>query len=303
MPHWSLDESKRREVGLKISRRLTGKRFSPERCANMSRTVSGENHPNWGKSLSPQTRARISAAKMGKANTFLTGKPLTNAAKEKLRQSAIKRWENRDPETKLALLAGLADARVHANTAEINQRQSEMRRGRPLPPGFVTAGDTARKRRWDDPAEHARMGAIMRQLWENPEYKRRSMAALLKANRSRPNGLERRVIAFLDAYRPGEWKYCGNGDFIVGGKNPDFVNVNGQKSVIEVFGDYWHSERVTGKPPDQEVADRIAHFAQYGLRCIIIWEGEITDAGSVLARIDDTDNTSKASRVPEKETA
>lgn len=89
----------------------------------------------------------------------------------------------------------------------------------------------------------------------------------------------------LDRNFPDEWKYVGNGEVIIGGKNPDFVNVNGRKAVVEVFGDYWHSERITGKPAEQEVADRIAHFAKYGFRCTVIWEREVSDENLVLTKL------------------
>lgn len=63
------------------------------------------------------------------------------------------------------------------------------------------------------------------------------------------------------------YKYVGDGSTIIGGKVPDFINNNGEKKLIEIFGDYWHD------PKDIEI--RRHHFAKYGFRTLIIWEHEI----------------------------
>ena len=74
---------------------------------------------------------------------------------------------------------------------------------------------------------------------------------------------------------PDEYNFVGDFQFFLGGKNPDFMNVNGKKQLIEIFGDYWHSEEKIGKPKDEHVKDRIDHFKQYGFDTLIIWEHEL----------------------------
>ena len=37
------------------------------------------------------------------------------------------------------------------------------------------------------------------------------------------------------------FKYTGNSSFWIGRLNPDFIEENGKKVVVEIFGDYWHS--------------------------------------------------------------
>ena len=51
---------------------------------------------------------------------------------------------------------------------------------------------------------------------------------------------------------------------LIAGKVPDFVNVNGKKAVLEIFGDYWHR----GEDP----SERIAIFAAVGYSCAVVWE-------------------------------
>lgn len=42
---------------------------------------------------------------------------------------------------------------------------------------------------------------------------------------------------------------------------------------------------MTGKPNDQHVADRIAHFAKSGFACVVVWDDELKDEVAVLAKI------------------
>jgi len=45
----------------KVGRRFKGKKLSPERCKQISEATAGENNPNYGKTHSAETRAKISA--------------------------------------------------------------------------------------------------------------------------------------------------------------------------------------------------------------------------------------------------
>ena len=95
-----------------------------------------------------------------------------------------------------------------------------------------------------------------------------------------PTGPERWLGWYLEDKYPGEWAYNGNCDLgiIVGGRIPDFVNVNGLKVVIEVFGYYWH------KPEDEE--KKIKHYKKFGYECIVIWEYDCYDFKSIPVLID-----------------
>ena len=76
---------------------------------------------------------------------------------------------------------------------------------------------------------------------------------------------EKIVEVWLEQNRSGEWLYNGaNKEVIIGGRSPDFINIDGKKEVIEVFGMYWHS--------DDEEEQRISHYKKYGFDCKVIWE-------------------------------
>jgi len=106
--------------------------------------------------------------------------------------------------------------------------------------------------------------------WRNPDYVRRVMA------KHQPNKPEQQLIALIEAHHL-PFKYVGNGEFILGGKCPDFLNTDGKKQLIELFGTYWH--------PVFDVAKRTEHFRSYGFSTLCIWEDELQDEAKTLKKI------------------
>ena len=51
----------------------------------------------------------------------------------------------------------------------------------------------------------------------------------LIANKLQPNKPEKLLRRLLNKCLPNEYKFVGNGKVILGGFNPDFINVNGKK--------------------------------------------------------------------------
>jgi len=96
--------------------------------------------------------------------------------------------------------------------------------------------------------------------------------------RIRPTKPELQLQTILNESYPNIWDYTGDGGMIIGGKIPDFSNVNGRKAVIEMFGDYWHK--------GQEPQDKIAHYEAYGFECLVIWEHELEDYDTFLTKIE-----------------
>ncbi len=113
-------------------------------------------------------------------------------------------------------------------------------------------------------------------LWQNPIHKRKQIKAMCngisKAKLTKP---ERRLRNRLNHLFPGEYKFTGDGSVIIGNKKPDFININSQKKIIELFGDYWHSKKVTGRTKRQEENKRIKHFTKYGYKTLIVWQKEL----------------------------
>jgi len=112
--------------------------------------------------------------------------------------------------------------------------------------------------------------------WEllSEEEKREWVRVHLRGMSHRKTEPESILEAYLNSKYPGGYKYVGaSKDVSIGGKFPDFINVNGKKEVIEVFGTYWHDEG--------EVEKKKAHYKTFGFDCKVIWEFECYDSEEI----------------------
>lgn len=113
--------------------------------------------------------------------------------------------------------------------------------------------------------------------WKNPVYREKQIKAIYKGHKVKPNKPELQLQAILQELYPNEFKYVGDGDVIIAGKFPDFININGKKQIIELYGDYWHR--------NDNPEDRIKVFEPYGYKTRIIWERELKNVDKVKDRI------------------
>ena len=111
--------------------------------------------------------------------------------------------------------------------------------------------------------------------WKDEEYIKKVMEVINK----NPNKKEKQLQEILNQIFPNEYAYNGNFEcgFTLMGKIPDFVNVNGQKKVIELYGDYWHR--------NDNPQDRIDLFEELGYECIVIWEAELEDKEKLITKL------------------
>jgi len=118
-----------------------------------------------------------------------------------------------------------------------------------------------------------KMSKNTQQLWQDPEFVKKQM----KARNVSQNKKEKYLEGILNKLYPKEYKFVGDGEVIIGGKCPDFININGQKKIIELFGDYWHR--------NDNSQDRINLFKPYGYETLVIWEKELKDMDMLKFRI------------------
>lgn len=119
----------------------------------------------------------------------------------------------------------------------------------------------------------------MKELWQDPQY----ISRVFKGLNAKPNKLEKKVDKILQKLVPGAFRY--NGDFscgvVLAGLVPDFVNVNGKKIVIEVFGANYHDEKVMREKFKDTLSwkrtefGRKAIYSQLGFDCIILWDYDL----------------------------
>lgn len=88
----------------------------------------------------------------------------------------------------------------------------------------------------------------------------------------RPTEPEKKLIKIIEQHNL-PFKYTGDGSFILEGLNPDFIEINGRKIAIDVFGDYWHTLKADRESYTEKGRKRI--FQKYGWKLIVIWGSEI----------------------------
>ncbi len=113
-------------------------------------------------------------------------------------------------------------------------------------------------------------------LWKDPEYAKKVCGAKYIC----PNKAELNLLSYL----PVGWEFVGDGKLVISGKMPDFVNRE-NKQVIEMFGDYWHSEKFTHQSCEVHEAQRIQLFKDNGWKTLIIWERELSDPTSLVEKL------------------
>ena len=105
--------------------------------------------------------------------------------------------------------------------------------------------------------------------------------ALCKTTRKYPNKKEKKLNRLLQCLFPKEYKFVGNGKFFIEQFNPDFINVNGQKKLIEFYGDYWHNIPKALKRDER----RLKTYSKYGYKTLVIWENELKNTDLLTDKI------------------
>ncbi len=235
--------SKRLEVREKIREKAKGRKPTEETREKMSRARMGKISWIKGKTKENNESVRkIAESKMGENNVMKRKEVV-----EKRNKTMSK------PEVKEKYKKSLKESHNRPEVKERHSRASKESHNRP-----------------EVKEKHIKK---MKRLWKDPDFVSKQM----KARGVKPNKIELKFEQFLNSLYPGEWKYVGDGQLIINGKCPDFVNVNGQKKIIELFGDYWHK----GQNPE----DRVKIFEPFGYQTLVIWESELKNKQEVKEQI------------------
>lgn len=163
--------------------------------------------------------------------------------------------------------------KLSRNHADVSGENNPMY-GKHRPQRVKDAIREAQIRRYKNSRERRILAEKIKKLWENPEY----IAKVIKGRAMRPTQPEQKLIEIVDRYFP-EFKYNGNFDegIILNHLIPDFVNVNGKKELIEVFGDYFHSSSGSKNKWHRSELGRVMAYNSIGWKCLIIWEHELKE--------------------------
>jgi hypothetical protein len=233
------------EIRKKNSDALKGKPLSLERKEKMRVAHKGlPGHPH-----SKETREKIRNAKLGKSLSV----------EHRKRLSEVHKGRHHSEETKRRI--GRANKGKH-RSEEFGRRMSEIHKGK-----------------YPSAATRKRQSESHKKQWQDPAFKRRNLEAIFKGLAARPTYPERQLDALLKELFHNEYKYVGDGQVIMAGKCPDFINVNGQKKIIELFGRRWHKT--------EDELTRVNTFAPFGYETLIVWSEELQDVETLKRKLID----------------
>jgi hypothetical protein len=215
--------------------------LSEEHKINIGKSEIGENNGFYGKKHNPKTienmKDKLRIMMSGNGNAFY-GKKHTEESKKQIGLKSIER-------NSAYSLLHLSEDKIKLRT----KHMLETKKGKKFP----------------------RISEAKKKLWSDPEYVKKIFTLWGIS----PNKLEIKVGNILDYICPNEYTFTGDGSFVIGGIIPDYTNINGQKKVIEVFGDYWHTKK--GIKYSQTEKGRREICNRFGYKLLVIWEKEVTD--------------------------
>jgi G:T-mismatch repair DNA endonuclease (very short patch repair protein) len=206
--------------------------------------------PFKGKHLPANVKDKLSKVEKGRHNSPKTefqkghnkGKPMTDIVRQAL--AASHNGSHMREESKTKMIATLKGRHLHSET--------EFQKNQHISPKTELTSEKVKS--W----------------WENPKFRVKVLAGRLK-NR-RPTVPEKVALDIIQRHKL-PFKYTGDGSFIIAGLNPDFVNVNGEKIALDIFGDYWHTLKADKESYTEEGRKRI--FAEYGWKLVVVWQSEL----------------------------
>jgi len=232
---------------------------------NLSLALKGHTSPRKGCHLSEETKRKLSISMQGRTASLETRIKMSTAHTDK----------QHTKETKAKLRQIRLDNPTF--TSELRIKTKHILTGKHLTQEHIEKIRLASTGKEQTPISRRRKATAMRKLWANPNYRDRVVKAVISASHKRPTQPEETLGEILQLLFPNQYKYTGDGTMIIGGLCPDFTNVNGQKKVIEMFGDYWHE----GQDPQV----KINRYRDFGFNCLVIWESELNNHSHVTKRI------------------
>lgn len=222
------------------------------RLAKIGKLLSLEHKTKIGEAskrigISPETRAKMVATRK-RNGTYIF-------SKEQLEKMRIAR-------------------RKRVITAETRAKLGNTTKGHKYALGYKHSNETKKH-----------MSQFRKEQWRNTEYRNKVVQNTRLSLKVSPNKPETIILNMLNQIAPNQYKFVGDGQVVIEGRNPDFINTNGEKKIVECYGDYWHRERA--RCYEETEQGRIELFAKYGYMTLVIWESEIKNPAAVLAKIAD----------------
>lgn len=228
--------------------------------------------PAWNKGLSAATNPKVSFACSKGLLKYAQSPEGREKSREGLRKRSSEFWANATAEERQDFIDKRTERiRETRGLPEACEKQrASLKETHEAHPEWAEKSSKLSKQRFQNPEYYQKMLKVLdrgrENGWADPEKKERRIKAMWKASARRPTGTEQVLINVITEYNL-PYKYVGTGEFLLDGKNPDFMNINGQKKLIEVFGEFWH------KKEDEQI--RKDFFRQYGFDTLVLWHKDI----------------------------
>lgn len=112
-----------------------------------------------------------------------------------------------------------------------------------------------------------KVGAKNRLRWKNDANYRHKVL-----KRRTPTSFEQKLIDLIAEYGL-PYKYVGDGTLLIGQFNPDFINCNGCKVLVEVYSTFFKLRNY--KTIDQYKEERSKYFLEFGFTTVFIDESDL----------------------------
>ncbi len=222
------------------------------------------------KPLSEETKRKIGLKSLGRKKTpetieklrqKLLGRKFTTEHREKISQTRIRRIKEGKiiPPTLGKHLSIETKEKIRkARLGKPNSSSTKFKKGH-IP---WSAG----KKNYLSKETLAILSKKRKELWQNKEYAEKTIRAQLKGLLVRPTSFEQQIID-LCKKNSLPYKYVGDGEVIIGYKNPDFICATDEKKIIETYFTKWHIL-------DYE-KQRTNHFLKYGYKVLFLNENDL----------------------------
>lgn len=290
LPHHSWKSIYIKAFRLRIKRQTYGNGESPLKGKKRPE-LSGPNNGMWGKHhteeardkqrkawkyekhFTPEARRKMGESRKGEKNPFY-GKHWSDDEKQALRNQLKGRHLHSKTEWEKGQHISLA--------TEFKKGNVPPYAGKHLPKELRAKLSNANKGNRPSLETRRKSSESHQKLWDDPIF----VAKQMKARGIRPTKAELKMEHILNDYFP-QFKYNGDGrlGIILRRLIPDYIDINGKKQIIELFGDYWHSQEVIGNRWQGTELGRIMAYSSIGFRCLIIWEHELQDEQKVINKI------------------
>jgi len=248
-----------------VSKRLRGRKFSKETRDKLSKAKKGNKHHK-GFKHSKEVREKISKAKLGskhskdsKEKMSIAHKGFKHSKETKEKMSKVQGGKIVSEKAKKNM--SLAQQKYHnQNTVSKDTRKK------------ISKAKLGKKKSKETKKKMSKAAKI---LWEDKNHVKKMLPLLWNSSKSGPKNKQEWVLhRILMKLYPKMWWFVGDGKVVIGTKIPDFVHTRFYRA-IEMFGSYWHGEKITGQTNSNHVQQRKRYFAKYGYKLVVIWEHEL----------------------------